>query len=191
MKKRIVIVHGWASGPDKIWFPWLRAQLEQKGFEVVIPAMPTPFEPKIDAWVAAFGNVVAASSEPTVVIAHSVGCQTVLRYAATHERQLIGAVFVTPWYFALTGLEKDEQGIATPWLATAINFAAARKSLGTTVAIYSDNDPYVPLEENKQGFEKELGSRSVVLHGGGHFDADDGVTELPAVLEALKLVILQ
>lgn len=151
--------------------------------------MPTPFVPKITEWVEALGEIVESSAAPTIVIAHSVGCQTVIRYAATSQHQLLGTILVAPWHFSLTGLEKDEQGIATPWLTTPINFAAAQKMLGPVVAIFSDNDPYVPLQVNRAGFEKELHVRSVVIHAGGHFDADDGTTQLPEVLDALKALV--
>ena len=33
MKKRVFIVHGWDGYPEEVWFPWLKKELEAKGFE--------------------------------------------------------------------------------------------------------------------------------------------------------------
>lgn len=37
MVKRVVIAHGWDGHPNEIWFPWLKAELEKREFEVIIP----------------------------------------------------------------------------------------------------------------------------------------------------------
>ena len=43
--KRAFIIHGWDGYPEEGWFPWLKAELEQRGFTVEIPSMPHPAEP--------------------------------------------------------------------------------------------------------------------------------------------------
>ena len=40
MQKRVVIIHGWGGYPDEGWRPWLKHELETKGFLVLVPAMP-------------------------------------------------------------------------------------------------------------------------------------------------------
>ena len=34
MNKRVFIAHGWDGYPEEGWFPWLKKELETKGFEV-------------------------------------------------------------------------------------------------------------------------------------------------------------
>jgi len=49
-------------------------------------------------------------------------------------------------------------------------------------AIFSENDPFVPLGD-KDIFSEKLGAKIIVEKGQGHFTEDDGVTEMPEVLE--------
>ena len=50
MKKRVFIVHGWDFNPKMNWYPWLKKELERKGFDVMVPEMPNTSEPEINAW---------------------------------------------------------------------------------------------------------------------------------------------
>ena len=36
---RVVLIHGYNSGPDQNFHPWLAAQLKDKGFEVIAPKL--------------------------------------------------------------------------------------------------------------------------------------------------------
>ena len=44
--KRVFIIHGWTGKPEGDWFPWLKQELETKGFQVQIPEMPDTEKPK-------------------------------------------------------------------------------------------------------------------------------------------------
>ena len=39
--KTALILHAWYSKPNDNWYPWLKKQLEGKGYEVYIPDLPT------------------------------------------------------------------------------------------------------------------------------------------------------
>ena len=49
--------------------------------------------------------------------------------------------------------------------------------------IFSDNDPFVPLDKNEGLLKEKLGAKTIVLHDKGHFTEEDNVTELPEALE--------
>ena len=52
------------------------------------------------------------------------------------------------------------------------------------VMIFSDNDPYVPMEKSLE-MARELGAKTILERGKGHFTKGDGVTALPSALSAL------
>ena len=58
MNKRVIIVHGWDGYPEEGWFPWLKTELEAKGFEVTVPQMTDAANPRIQNWVPALTEVV-------------------------------------------------------------------------------------------------------------------------------------
>ncbi len=188
MQKRVFIVHGWGGTPGEGWFPWLRYELQQRGFEVIVPQMPDTENPRIEKWIPALAKVVRKADEDTYFVGHSMGCQAIARYLETlpEETQVGGAVFVAGFFKRLTGLESEEgaQEIADSWLNTPIDLALVKSHLKKSVAIFSDNDPDVP-PENKNAFRDELESTILVEHGKGHFCEDDKIKELPIVLETL------
>ena len=62
--------------------------------------------------------------------------------------------------------------------------AKAKAHCDHFVMIFSDNDEYVPMERSLQ-MAKELGGKTILERGKGHFGTSDGVTALPSVLNAL------
>jgi hypothetical protein len=143
-------------------------------------------EPKIDKWVPFLSKLIGEPDENSYLIGHSIGCQTVLRYLETLEDKKIGgAVLVAGWLMRLTGdLSKEEIAIARPWIETPIDYQKVKRSCLSIVAIFSDNDPYVYID-NKKLFEERLGATTVVEHQKGHFSGSDGVTELPSALNSV------
>lgn len=186
MQKRVFIIHGWDGYPEEGWFPWLKQELEQKDFSVAVPAMPDAAEPNIEAWTSHLSHIVGNADENTLFIGHSIGCQAILRYLESlpADAKVGGAVFVAGW-FTLTNVNSDEEKeIAKPWLETPIVFEKIKWHTEKFIAILSDNDPYVPLD-NKNVFADKLGAKIIVEHDKKHFSGSTGTTELPSALESL------
>ena len=183
--RRVFIIHGWGGSPSEGWFPWLKKELEKKGYRVFVPAMPNPETPVIAHWVDTLRDLVGEPDEHTYFVGHSIGCQTILRYLETlpQEKKIRGAVFVAGW-FTLMNLEEEEQPIAKPWLETPMDFEKIKRHAQNFFAVFSDNDPLVP-PENKEMFQQRLGARVIVEQGKGHFSGDDGITHLPSALESI------
>lgn len=193
---RVIIVHGWASHPEGDWFPWLKRELEKRGFEVLTPKLPNPKNPRIKEWVQKIAEAAGVPDEKTFFVGHSLGCQAIVRYLETLPpgTKVGGAVFVGGCFKRLTGLEeeiKEDIGIAETerhWLGTPIDFAKVKPHLPKSIAIFSDNDYYVP-PDNQDDLRDKLGSEIIIEHDMGHFSGVlDGVFELPIALESvLKL----
>lgn len=186
MPKRVFVIHGWRGDPDEGWFPWLMKELQDKEFEVYIPAMPDPDKPKIELWTQYLQNLVGESDKDTYFVGHSSGCQTIIRYLEKlpDDTKVGGCVFVAGW-FTLTNLETDDDiEIAQPWLERLIDLEKVKTHTPNLVAIFSQNDPYVPME-NRAMFEEDLGCKIIVLGQQGHLGGDDGIVELPVVLDEL------
>lgn len=187
--KRVIIIHGWDGHPEEGWFVWLKKELETKGYKVLVPSMPHSENPIIKDWVAHLEKIVGKPDSETILIGHSIGCQTILRYAESlnGSEKLGGAIFVAGW-FNLENMEDDEEErIAEPWITTPINFEKARGALPKSTLIISDNDPYGAFDENKSKFE-ELGSKIVVLHNAGHINEESGHHQLPEIITALEMI---
>lgn len=188
MQKKVYIIHGWDGYPEEGWFPWLRRKLEERGWLVIVPQLPKPEEPRIKNWVPALTEIVGVADEQTYFVGHSMGCQTIARYAENlPEGALIGGVvFVAGFFTRLTNLEDDEitHSVVNEWLQTPIDLKRVKQHVSKSVAIFSDNDPYVPLD-SQEVFKNVLGSKIVIEHDMQHFSGSTGTTELPVALESL------
>lgn len=184
MTKRVFIVHGWDGHPEEGWFPWLKQELEAKGFEVHVPQLPDPTNPRIYNWVPALAEQVGVANEQIYFVGHSMGCQAVARYIETLPEgvRVGGAVFVAGFFKRLVNI--DDKETEHHWLEAPINLEKIKSHLLKSAAIFSDNDTWVTLD-NQDDFRDVLGSEVIIQHNQGHFTDDEGVKELPIVLEKI------
>lgn len=191
MMKRVIIVHGWGGSPDEGWFPWLKKELEKRKFRVNISRMPSPNHPKIETWVSHLAKVVKNPDKDTYFVGHSIGCQTVLRYLQTIDKQVGGVILVGGWFLLrpeATETEEDKQ-IAKPWVETPIYLNKIRNNAKTIIAIFSDNDPWVPYKENSKRIKEKLNAKIILEKNKGHFSGSDNIKELPIVLKELLRIL--
>jgi len=71
-KPNFLLLHGWEGSPNRNFFPWLKSQLEAKGFEVQTPALPHPKDPVVAEQVEYILNNCKIDSN-TVIVGHSFG----------------------------------------------------------------------------------------------------------------------
>jgi len=188
MVKRVFIIHGWEGTPKDGWYPWLKKELDKKGFDAYLPQMPNTNAPEISVWVNYIKKIVGKPDKNTYFVGHSIGCQAILRYfeSLPKSAKVGGAVLIAGW-FKLTPIstpDKESKAILKPWLETPINIDKVLQRTKNLIAIFSDDDPYVPLKENKREYEKFC-RKIIVEKGKKHMTEDDNIKELPSALQAV------
>ena len=186
MNKRVFIIHGWDGHPDEDWFPWLKKESESWGFESYVPQLPQPENPRIHNWIPQLTRSVGKVDENTYFVGHSMGCQAIVRYIETlpEKTKVGGAIFVAGFFKNLTLSNDEDKEVAKEWLETPISFEKVKSHLQKSVAIFSDNDSWVPLE-NQDDFKDKLNSEIIIEHNMGHFSGNSGTKKLPIVLDKL------
>jgi uncharacterized protein len=141
--KRALFVHGWKGFPENAWFPWLKRELELRGFEVDIPQLPDPWIPDRGKWVEIVGSRLEAGAD--VIVAHSLGVPTALFALQEHEgppieRVVCVAGFMRP--FPIPG--------AAQWFGNAeIDITRVKPKSRHWSVIHGSNDPLVPYREGE------------------------------------------
>ena len=179
--QRASIIHGYGATPEDHWFGWLAGQLRADGIPTTIPALPNPQAPDPAQWTDAVRTDLGTPDEHSIVVAHSLGCLTVLR----HLRSL-----PSPWRLGTLVLVSGfvDRLPALPDLNAYIGHGCDVTGLGNHVdrltIIRSDADPYVPPGHTDR-LADLLGISVQVVPGAGHFLASDGVTSLREVRDAI------
>ncbi|MFH0711518.1 MAG: alpha/beta fold hydrolase [archaeon] len=189
MMEKLILVHGWGGSPDgESWFGPLKKECEISGIKFIAPAMPDSDNPKMGEWVSKLKEVIGDLDENTCFVGHSIGCQTIIRYLSDvgGNIKVGGIVFVAPWT-KLNEKSIEEEGeesveIVKSWVGVPMDFEKARNHMTKVLAIFSDDDPYVPLSETKI-FKKKLNSKIIVKSGEGHFNETE---EIKDIMEFLK-----
>jgi uncharacterized protein len=183
--KRVIIVHCWSGYPEYCWYPYAKDELEKRGFEVLVPAMPDTDEPKLTEWLPKLKEVVGIADKNTYLIGHSLGCITIMRYLETlsADQKVGGVVFVAGFTDDL-GFDEIKNFFETP-----IDFEKIKSRTYKFIAIVSDDDPFVPLDRSdilKEKFGAELIIKHKARHFSGAADGEQACTELPDVVEAVQ-----
>lgn len=191
LMKRVFLIHGWDGSPEEPMHKWIKKSLESKGFEVFAPEMPNADKPEIKSWIKKIGAIIGQLNKEDIFIGHSVGCQAILRHLEklNKNEKVRKVILIAPWMH----LDKntiEEEGeevieIAKPWMETPIDFKKIKTHCNEFIAIFSDNDPYVPLS-NTDIFKKKLGAKILILKKRGHFDPSSNIDKLPELLEFIK-----
>lgn len=188
MNKRVFIIHGWDGYPEEGIFPWLKEELQNRGFSVFNPGMPEPLNPQIDVWVAFLKQQVGEIDDNTYFFGHSIGAQTILRYLESlpeHSRAG-GAVFLAGWtHLTDEACESEEdKEIAKPWLDTPLDWEKIKSMTNRFIGIFSADDPLVPISDSTI-FKDNLGAKIIIEHNKGHFSGSSGIKELPSALQSV------
>ncbi|WP_188552130.1 RBBP9/YdeN family alpha/beta hydrolase [Sediminivirga luteola] len=179
---RALIFHGHAATPENPWFSWVADELEHHGTCAIIPPLPDPYAPETTAWEGTIESTLGEPDERTVVIAHSLGCLAVLRYLSSlrTDWNLGGLVLVSGFTRKLPALPELDG-----FITSGLDVSTVRQRVQKIPVLRSDNDGLVPSAFSDE-LATLLGVKAHVQSGAGHFLAEDGVTELPRLLDWIQ-----
>lgn len=187
--KKVYLIHGWGGGDSSEgWFGWLKKELKEKGIEIIVFNMPNTNYPKIEEWVGFLKESIKEKDldEETYFIGHSIGCQATLRYLEKlpENIKIAGCIFIAGWF----NLKKEayecerDKEIAEPWIKAPMDLEKVKQHTKNFLAIFSNNDPYVPVSDSKI-FKEKLNSEIVIKNNEGHFNE---TLEIKEIIDFLK-----
>ncbi len=177
---RAIIIHGWGDVPYHGWYPWIRKELEKRGFEVLIPRINFKTANNMKDIISHLAKIIGKPGEETFLVGHSAGCITILKYLETLKagEKIGGAVFVAGFIDIIDHEHVDK------FFGKKIDWNEIKKHCSKFVAINSDNDKYVSLEQGKL-FREKLGAELIIEHQMGHINEEFGIFELPSALKSV------
>jgi len=81
--------------------------------------------------------------------------------------------------------DQEVKEIASPWIKTPINFNKIKNKIKSLTVFLSSNEPYGFVKENEKIFKEKLNAKVIILKNRSHFSTDEGITELPEILDEI------
>ncbi len=114
MKPRVIFIHGnqtthWSFA----WTPWLKEELEKRGYQTSFETFPDSHIARAEYWLPFLKDHIKAR-ENDVLVGWSSGAVAALRYA--EENKILGSVLIAPSYTDMNNpLEKQSGYFVKPW----------------------------------------------------------------------------
>ena len=135
-KTKFIILHGYTSAPHKVFIPWLKKELEDRGHVVEVPELPNTSSPSESEQVGHFIEKYSVD-ENTVIIGHSLGCVVAIKALMKLNKRIGGLVLVAPAMepHMRTGINKKNYHDTFKW---DYDFNHIKKLTSGKIAILSD-----------------------------------------------------
>jgi len=170
--QNILILPGWENSGSQHW-----QSLWEQAHGYVRVEQHDWMRPLRGDWIARLEEVLLGQQGPSVLVAHSLGCQLVAAWAA-HSRntQLVQAALLV----APGDVERDEiRPLLSSWVPVVLQPLPFKSLL-----LASHNDPYCSFERAQQ-FAQAWGSAFMDYGQHGHINADSGLGVWPEGHELL------
>ncbi len=171
MKPRIIFVPGnqsvhWSFG----WAPWLKQELEKKGYSTFFETFPDSIIARSEYWLPFLKEHIHAGDQD-VIVGWSSGAVAAMRYAESEK--ILGSVLISPCYTDLgDALERQSGYYETPW-----NWERIKRNQEHIALVYGKDDPVIPQTEFEY-IANQLNPTVFALKQGGHFTHQDAFPEV-------------
>jgi len=178
---RAILIHGNAGASvNGIWFPYLKAELENLGVEVIARDFPDPIKGRQRYWLP-FLRDELEPDENTLLIGHSSGALASMRLAETHR--IFGSVLVAA---QLTDcgyeLEKRSGFFDTPY-----DWEQIKANQNWIIQFHSVDDPWIDVNEARS-INGYLDSDYHEMEGYGHFGSyEQQMIHFPELIRVLTM----
>lgn len=184
--KNALILHGAGNNSSGNWFPWLKGELEKKGYKVWAPDLPDWDKPDKNKGInAVFSNTDWEFNEESIIIGHSAGATLILRILeALPEYVKINKAILVAGFADMGKIPaafKYKKGL----LVEPFKWKKIKSACEEFVFIASDNDHYSCGEEQARAFHESLGGDLIIKKGQEHFNLEAGekYRQFPEILE--------
>ena len=181
--KNAFIIHGTGWSPEGNWFSWMKAQLEEKGYEVYVPNLPTPAWQSLENWTEAFSDYEQYINEETIFIAHSAGPAFVLSVLERIDTSVSACYFVAGF---LELIQLPEFDLLNETITSRqFNWEKIHEICKNFYMCHGDDDPYVPFH-NVEILAENLWVEVDVIEWWGHLNSESGYSEFEYLFNKIE-----
>lgn len=150
MKNNYLLIHGSFGSPFSNWIPYLRKKIEDKNLEVYTPdfLIGVGYQ-NYENWSKLLKTYVDTNiiNENTIIFAHSIAPIFICKFLVENKIRVKRLVLVCGFNNYL-GIDKDYDTVNESMYFN--NLSDIKNYCSDIVCFYSDNDPYVKYEAEKE-----------------------------------------
>ena len=167
------IIHGSFSSPYSNWIGWLHDFIETEGKQVYVPDLPSGVGyQNYDNWNKLLKNYVEFGliNENTTIIGHSIAPAFISKFLTENKIKVKKLIFVSGFNNYLVINEEYDEVNRTMYFD---NLKDVKKYADEIICFYSDNDPYVKYEAEKE-FADTVATKQILMPNCGHINSESG-----------------
>ncbi|MCI8290778.1 MAG: hypothetical protein HFJ25_00765 [Clostridia bacterium] len=167
------IIHGSFSSPYSNWIGWLHDFIETDGKQVYVPDFPSGVGyQNYDNWNKLLKNYVnfGLINENTTIIGHSIAPAFISKFLIENKVKVKKLIFVCGFNNYLGINDEYDEVNKTMYLD---NLKDVKNYTDEIICFYSNNDPYVKYEAEKE-FADTVATEQIMLPNCGHINSESG-----------------
>ncbi len=167
------IIHGSFSSPYSNWIGWLHDFIEDDGKQVYVPNFPigVGFQ-NYENWskLLKYYLELGLINENTTIIGHSIAPVFISKFLAQNKIKVKKLIFVCGFNNYL-GINEEYDAVNKSMYFD--NLEEVKQYANEIICFYSDNDPYVKYEVEKD-FADKIATEQVFIPKAGHINSESG-----------------
>lgn len=180
--KNVVLIHSYNADTLQGFAISVEKVCKENKIDYIAPQFPIRQEANYEAWEDVM-NKYNVLSEDTIVIAHSLGTQFILKYLVRNNIKINTYISVAG-FINFTG-RKDLEETLNKFKVENTEFEQCKNLIENRICIYSDNDALNSIE-NLEGYANKLNAKKILLEKYAHFSPKDGIEEIKELNEFIK-----
>ncbi len=178
------IIHGSFSSPYSNWLPWLHEFLESEGKQVYTPDFPIGVGyQNYENWshLLKYYLDLGFINENTVMIGHSIAPAFMAKFLVEYKVKIKKLICICGFNHYL-GINEEYDAVNRTMYFD--NLKDVKQYANEIICFYSDNDPYVKLEAEKE-FADTIATEQVFVPNAGHINSESGFDTLEDIIQYL------
>ena len=185
--KRAVLLHGTDGSPNDHWFPWLKNELKENGYEVFAPTLPENHTPNHGIYDDFLKNS-SWDFNDNLLVGHSSGTTTILNllmadwFPKVKASVMVGTFLnekltkTADWY---------EAGQFDGLFVQEFDIEKLKRKCPEFIFVHGDNDHACDYGD-AMDFCQKLDGDFITIKNGAHLSGGSGVSEIPHIIEKLN-----
>lgn len=170
--KKIIFVHGYTSSPKKKKYQIIASELTKLGISFSIPELPGGEHPYSKEWLEIIDKEVKSSSDPVILIGHSLGTRAVLLYLDKFNQKVDIVILIAAFNNNPTENKgRKNEGYADFW-EYGLDIEKIKGLAKKFVVVHSRDDGSIDYQQGVE-ISQELNAELLTYENMGHFSGEE------------------